>query len=147
MKILKIGLFAVILVLLNATTSSACSCFYPTIRGGFDRATAVFSGRIIVASPSEYTFEVERVWKGVSTNQIALHDSMARTTCAARLRLGERYLIFAKTLHSNDPTNPDSSTLYIDTCNNHRLWRDTRKVTKVIRKGNRLEVSFNHGEA
>jgi hypothetical protein len=138
MKILKIGLFAIILVLLNATFSSACTCMYPTIRAGFSRATAVFSGRVITASPSDYTFEVERVWKGVSTNQIKLYDSLSWSTCAAHLKLGERYLIFATTLHSRDSANPDNSTLYIDTCNNHRFWKDAKKITKVIGKGKQL---------
>ena len=151
MKILKYCLVALMLVILNATVSSACSCLYPAIRAGFNRATAVFSGRVIAASQSEYTFEVERVWKGVSTHQITLHDSMSRTTCAAHLKLGERYLIFATTLHANDPTNPDDSTLYIDTCNNHRLWRDARKSIKVIGKGkqigNLISIAAKHNNS
>jgi hypothetical protein len=151
MKLLKYSLSALGLILLNATVSSACSCNYPSVEDGFRKADAVFSGRVSAASRGEYTFIVERTWKGVSAGRVTVRDVMTRTSCETRFKPGERYLIFASTsLHDGPagmgparpartaptgPAGPADPTLYLLTCNHNSRWRNAGNILTVIGKG------------
>ena len=80
MKI-KFVILVVALILFNATYSFACSCVGPeNAKEGLAQAKAVFSGQIVSVSPKndDFTFKVDRVWKGDSKAEIVIRDYYAR---------------------------------------------------------------------
>jgi hypothetical protein len=66
---------------------------FPSPTRGFDRATAVFTGKIIQASKGEWIVEVTRIWKGDVEFQIILFDAHAGTSCSTSgYKTGQSYL-------------------------------------------------------
>lgn len=138
MKI-KYSILAVVFTLFGAAHSFACSCVGPeNAKDGFAFAKAVFSGQIISVSPkgNDFTFKVDRVWKGVSETEIIIRDYYAGTSCAFGLKVGEKYIFFATT-HKED----DGKTILIgDVCN----WttklnsKEAKDILKQIGAGKSL---------
>ena len=82
---------------MGAGRTHACSCVWPTPDEAFERADAVFSGR--VTSVDEYfgpvAIRVDTVWKGsvTSTTSVSQYDG---TSCSyGRFVEGEEYLVYA----------------------------------------------------
>ncbi len=87
-------------VLFNAGKSLACSCSFSLPSQGFDRAQAVFTGKVIKAKKFEWIIVVDRVWKGEVEETITLRDAHAGTSCAAGYKKGESYLFLVSVVKS-----------------------------------------------
>lgn len=79
-------------LLFNATLSLARVCIFSLPSQGFDRAQAVFTGKVIKAKKSEWTVAVDRVWKGEVEETVTLRDAHAGTSGRAGYKRGESYL-------------------------------------------------------
>jgi hypothetical protein len=71
---------------------------------GFERAHAVFTGKIVQASKAHWIVEVNRVWKGEVESQIVLTDAHAESSFAASYKLGESYLFLVNVEAVNGTT-------------------------------------------
>lgn len=90
---MKLLLAAAVFLLANVNSSLGCSCIFPTPTQGFDRAQAVFTGKVIKANENEWTVEVDRVWKGDVESQIILFDAHPRSSCSTNnYKKGQSYL-------------------------------------------------------
>jgi len=93
-------------------TASACSCIgraisAPEYREWFDGFNGVvFRGTVIsaperpgiVTNPSamaQYTFKVERVWKGVTTSELVIESTADEALCGINFVCGRTYLVAA----------------------------------------------------
>ena len=72
--------------------AQACSCSFSPPSQGYDRAQAVFTGKVIKAKKAEWIIVVDRVWKGEMEETVTLRDAHAGTSCAAGYKKGESYL-------------------------------------------------------
>jgi hypothetical protein len=118
--VFKYVFFAVVLVLLAATSCIACMCgdTRPSVAEARDNALMVFSGRVV---DDEYRdgasfpdgkpagaelvarFKIDRWWKGdhlpeifLFTEQfVAADHSISVSDCAYRFEVGKRYLVYA----------------------------------------------------
>lgn len=77
-----------------ASSSAACSCVRSSPQDYFQRADAVFTGKAIKIDGRDTTFEVERSWKLVDTNQIIVRDA-GEDSCKSGYGVGYKYLIYA----------------------------------------------------
>jgi len=100
MRKAALSVIVLALVLTADDKALACSCFYSRPSEGFDRAQAVFTGRIIKAEKSEWVVAVERVWKGEMAERVTLRDAHAGTSCAAGYKKGARYLFLVDVVKS-----------------------------------------------
>jgi hypothetical protein len=100
---LKFGLFLSSMVfMLMASPVLACSCGYLSPEAGFAQAEAVFTGKVIRSSKSNWTVEVDRVWKGDVAKQIELFDALAGSSCSTRGFIkGRSYLFLANLENKN----------------------------------------------
>jgi hypothetical protein len=73
-------------------------------RQAFDKATAVFAGKVVALDPYKVTFELEKRWKGdASLSEIVLSTGAKRgfdgtplrKECSYQFDLGEEYLVYA----------------------------------------------------
>ena len=93
-------------------TASACTCGvfrtsfsaaeYRQWLADFDgvvfRGTVVSEPRMVTAgriSMADYTFKVERVWKGVTTSEVVIRTAADEGMCGIRFEKGRAYLIAA----------------------------------------------------
>jgi hypothetical protein len=98
-------LASIVFMLATATVGFGCSCMFSTPSAGFERAKAVFTGKIIQARKDEWTVEVSRVWKGEVESQIILFDAHARTSCSVNgYKIGQSYLFLANVENTNGIT-------------------------------------------
>lgn len=104
---------AAFLLLLSFDAAYGCVCFlaeYPTPesvraerRKEFDKATAVFSGEVIKLNKFRAEFKIDKIWKGVAVNHIAMltgtvdkgDGTQISSSCDFHFKLGEKYLIYA----------------------------------------------------
>ena len=100
---LKFGVFlASVVFMLMASPVMACSCGYLSPEAGFADAEAVFTGKVIRSSKSNWTVEVERVWKGDVEKRIELFDAHAGSSCSTRgFRKGRSYLFLVSVENRN----------------------------------------------
>ena len=78
---------------------------FPTPAEGFAHAKAVFTGKVIKSAATEWTVEVNRVWKGQVASQVIVFDSNAGTSCALDgYKTGESYLFLANVESTNGTT-------------------------------------------
>lgn len=88
-------------LLLSARTAPACSCSSLMPDQAFDRAQAVFTGKVIKARKKEWTVAVDRVWKGGPEEIIKLQDAHAGSSCASSYKSGESYLFLINVKESD----------------------------------------------
>jgi hypothetical protein len=91
-------------VLFAANKALACSCSFSHPSQGFDRAQAVFTGKVIKAKKSEWIIFVDKVWKGEVEETITLRDAHAGTSCASGYKKGESYLFLVDVVKSESKT-------------------------------------------
>ena len=92
---------SLLLVILAVPAALACSCMpWPPPLEALDEATAVFTGRILRADPTDvprgycYTIEVHASWKGVATEEILVTtDDVAM--CGLMMQVGKTYLVYS----------------------------------------------------
>lgn len=85
--------------------TSACSCAeLPSVGEEFERAKAVFSGKVIDIgeirglkgyTPKSVLFEVTNTWKGVDQSQIIITTGQGSGDCGFDFKEGEEYLVYA----------------------------------------------------
>ena len=80
----------------------ACDCIGPgTPNEELARSTAVFSGKVISINRSlsgyayNVTFDVEKIWKGVSEKNIVVSTSISGASCGFGFKEGEKYIVYA----------------------------------------------------
>jgi hypothetical protein len=103
---------AIILSPLLYNNSLGCGCpslSNPTLEEiraarfkAFDSATIVFSGKVIELEPNKVKFQVEKIWKGDSVDEIVMviqekkdNGNYVMTSCDYRFKSGEEYLVYA----------------------------------------------------
>ena len=83
----------------GAGRAHACSCAPPPPDEAFEKASAVFSGRVVGISgepESAIKIQVDEVWKGSATSTTVVD---APSECSYRgFALGEDYLVYARSL-------------------------------------------------
>jgi hypothetical protein len=104
-------------VLVPANEATACTCISLGPACSADaRAAAVFVGRVMSATGS-VEFEVERAISGVGLGRVTIENE--QSNCAADLRVGERYVVYAY----KDPSN---GALTTSLCTRTRPLSDPR---------------------
>jgi hypothetical protein len=81
-------------VLFMASNTFACSCPKSSPQDYFQKAAAVFMGKVIQTDGRDITFEVEKSWKLVTTDQIIVRD-IGEGSCEWGFKVGEKYLMYA----------------------------------------------------
>lgn len=109
----------------------ACSCIGPAdAKEGLVQAKAVFSGKVIAVDDANFTFKIERIWKGVTENKVVVRDYHAGTSCAFNFKLGEQYVVFATR------TDYEGKTILIgEVCNWTSRLAEAKEILKAIGKG------------
>jgi hypothetical protein len=84
-----------------ARPARACSCLPPpppTI--ALEQSDFVFEGRAfstrVVGQMAEFSFEVDRVWKGDVEAQLSLQTAQNSAACGRNYQIGQSYLIYAR---------------------------------------------------
>lgn len=110
------------LIVATAPPALACSCLDMTNDEAVKRADVVFSGKVIAyqkpikASPSmgidliTWTFEVHNAFKGKVAKQQKVISPVDEGVCGVRLKVGERYKVYAKRRNNSLETNLCSGT-------------------------------------
>lgn len=130
---MKLGRFvATIVFMLIASPVFACFCGYVSPENGFAAAEAVFTGKVIRASKSKWTVEVNRVWKGDVVPTIELFDAHARSSCSTRgFKKGRSYLFLVKVENKDDKIRYSPQP-----CN----WTIALKTTKISFDEGRITI-------
>jgi len=100
---LKFGVFlASIAFMFMASPVLGCSCGYLSPEMGVAHAEAVFTGKVIRSSKSNWDVEVDRVWKGDVEKRIELFDAHAGSDCSTRgFKKGRSYLFLMSVENRN----------------------------------------------
>ncbi len=93
---------ATVVFMLIASPVLACTCAAVLPHEAFDQAEAVFTGKVIRASKSNWTVEVDRVWKGEIESQIELFDAHAGSSCSTQGYKKGRSYLFLVTIEKKD---------------------------------------------
>jgi len=118
-------LMLTILVLFPATKAYACSCASGTPKEKKERSAAVFSGKVVQRNwltkkidnqrTRQYTFKVEKAWKGVDERRISVYSYDGdSSTCGFAFKQGESYLVYAYESNGRLVTNLCSGNVPID---------------------------------
>src|SRR5688572_21787168 len=75
-----------------AQNANGCSCIAMSPSEGFDKAQAVFTGKVITSKKSSWRVVVDRVWKGTVLETITLRDPEPGSSCGSSFTRDERYL-------------------------------------------------------
>jgi hypothetical protein len=103
-KIAIILLFAFLtsLIVFKPITSYACSCMpAPPVEEEFKNVSAVFSGKVVDITeesgmdPIKVTFQVDRIWKGISETEVSVFTGRDSAGCGYHFEVDESYLIYA----------------------------------------------------
>jgi hypothetical protein len=166
MRLTAITLFIGTLVV-AAAPSYACFCLVDDVPEAFQRAGAVFAGRVVQIIPPKtrdmkrplidrsYTikFRVEESWKGQPSDEIKVLLIQGPIECLSSpgVSVGERYLVYADPLYGD--ANLKSSLLGISVCSRtallpqrnyepHFIAETTRKAKPLLaQEFNRLDGS------
>lgn len=84
----------------NAPKAHACSCSEPRPPGEqFEKSTAVFTDKVVNIETGDYSktvhFDVERAWKGVAANALALTTAGSGASCGYDFEDGKEYVVYA----------------------------------------------------
>ncbi|HEV2799813.1 MAG TPA: hypothetical protein VGW12_04915 [Pyrinomonadaceae bacterium] len=127
MRKVTLLMVAAAFILIIADGALACSCAYSSPSQGFDRAQAVFTGKVVRAKGSEWVVAVDKVWKGEVRETTTLRDAHAGTSCASSYKKGASYLFLV------DVEVSERGTVYHpQVCN----WGTMLKASRVEAGGN-----------
>jgi hypothetical protein len=109
----------------------------------YNRATAIFSGKVIELGGFKVKFRVDKVWKGnihaefvMSSGTFPREKSevVSMSSCSFRFKLGESYLIYAKDKHFGNFDNPITVHRYGHVPEEYRnlLWTSKSGRTKPL---------------
>ena len=88
----KLYLAAAFLMLVLGSSVHACICPAVLPSAAFDRAEAVFTGKVVRSGKHEWTVKVNRVWKGDVAAEVTVFDAHPNSNCASRFKRGTEYL-------------------------------------------------------
>lgn len=104
----KIIFLAIILLVISSLpfvktpTAFACSCVKPgDPREELEKSTAVFSGKVLdvnrdsVGYAYKVSFDVEKIWKGVSRKTVVISTGLGGGDCGFEFTEGEIYIVYA----------------------------------------------------
>ncbi len=83
-----------VLVVLARADALACSCANTSADVLFQRAEAVFAGKVLNVEGNKVTFEVEKSWKHVRSRRVAVYDT-GEGSCRAVYGAGVRMIVHA----------------------------------------------------
>ena len=110
---MELLLYVVLVLLTPATRSVDCVCVkeaHPSAEKikadrklAYDRATAVFEGKVVALDSYTVTFSLQKRWKGSAQKEIVLSTGAVPgydatplpEECTYRFQLGEEYLVYA----------------------------------------------------
>jgi hypothetical protein len=104
---------------LSASSALSCTCApKPSVGRASSQSDAVFVGRVIAwhnveiefapgQTPSGYSFvfEVERLFKGALSSEVAVLTGIGRGDCGYPFQVGEKYLVYASYTKKGVETN------------------------------------------
>jgi hypothetical protein len=109
------SIILVLVVLVAAGTSHACTCITPTIYEAIDRADSIFLGTVVsVATLDGYklvSLDVERSWMGSHWNEARIVTELEGGMCGVDFRVGESWVVFA-----SDTDWPSAEWSYTHLC-------------------------------
>lgn len=89
---------AIVLIISTAVSSFACDCLTLSEEQSFQKATLVFTGRVIdVQTQGQltiFTFRVDQSFKGDNTGEVKITSWMSN--CDAQFYLGWKYIVYAQ---------------------------------------------------
>src|ERR1700720_516093 len=144
---LLIGITLIIVIVgAAAPVSRACFCVVPDVPDAFERASAVFVGKVtdiipprthdkngsLTARSYVIKFKVERSWKGVSSQEVSVLSVQGGFECFSypAVYIGEKYLVYADPLHSDSVL--EKGLLEITICNRTALLPELNDGTALI---------------
>ena len=86
----------------GAGRAHACSCYAPTLSEALDRASAVFTGKVVSSGTFSFDgfwsveIEVDTVWKGPVTSTTFVYTTHGPSCGYPGLEVGEDFLVFAR---------------------------------------------------
>lgn len=83
-----------VLCALLCADALACSCANTSADALFQKAEAVFVGKVLNVEGNKVTFEVEKSWKHVRTRRVAVYDT-GEGSCQAAYKAGDRMIVHA----------------------------------------------------
>ncbi len=103
---------AALSLLLSPRAAQACTCAPEEVSDAFDRASAVFEGRVVSVSPTstqpnashEVELEVARAWKGIEAGIVKVRTASNEAMCGYSFVVGETYLVYASKDGDKDMT-------------------------------------------
>ena len=108
MNLRAAGTFVGCVLLIWAQSVWSCTCqpyddLKQAVQGAWDRADAIFSGRVLEHRPSpeapdvrvRTTFAVTRRWKGAAGDTMHLKGAASSAECGCQFLVGREYLVFA----------------------------------------------------
>ncbi|MGE7944818.1 hypothetical protein ACQKNB_22425 [Lysinibacillus xylanilyticus] len=120
--------------------TSACSCAdLPSVEEEFERAKAVFSGKVVdikeKLSLKGYTtksvlFEVTNTWKGVEQSQIIITTGQGGGDCGYNFIKGEEYLVYA-----NESIMYEAKSLVSTMCDRTGVLSSSQEDLEVLGEG------------
>lgn len=142
MRSIKLGLMAIVFLLLSIEVGYACSCTPPPPASeSLRQAGAVFSGRVLqvrrVKSAGdeqgglfqvEVVFAVDTSWKGARQRVISVFTASQSAACGYNFTRGRTYLVYAA-----DSQGKLSTTI----CSRTKRLRDAREDLRELGAGKR----------
>ncbi len=107
-----------VLLAIAPATAFACSCSPPPpVRQALREAHAVFAGRCVAGrllpdgDTAEFTFEVQRVWKGIGgTKRVTVTTPSNSGMCGYAFQIGTAYIVYSDAAVTGLRTIPCSRT-------------------------------------
>ncbi len=143
----KASLICSLLLLLNASSTWACSCIRQSVKEDFQDADVVFSGKVLNrGEPESQTksrswelievkFELDETWKGEKTANITVSTELMSISCGYPFREGNSYVVFAKSKAVADESGDgENEILYTNWCVSNQKIDETRKTRGLFRK-------------
>lgn len=113
--------FAFLFLLFGAKETFACSCVPrdQATNNDFQKATAVFTGRVLSVQRKENAenvtvkLTIQKYWKGKVSNEIKIVTASNSAACGFNFEVGKDYLVYATETNGKLSTNNCSRTAQI----------------------------------
>lgn len=146
--ILIISLVLIQLTTFYSSKAYACSCAFPETKEKLELYSAVFEGTVIEIGETkslspysqvrEYTFAVERAWKGVKDKEVIITSlDGGSNSCGYQFSKDRTYLVYAS-LDKDD-------TLLTSLCSNNLLSSEAGEDLKQLGAGQLINSNNEEG--
>lgn len=131
MRRFLVSTIAMIWFILLQPSASACQCAgIASLEEELERSDVIFSGQAIAVEssvPGKATFKVTQVWRGTVSPLISTSNLW---DCMSVFRIGEEYLVFARSKAERDPRS--GYDLIASRCGQTRRLGDAQKTLIVL---------------